>query len=1136
MDEKSINEKVGFIFKNKGKLCAFAEKADKNKREIRAFTEKIDKNQKEKLMEDSLEEHKRIHYFSIGHQFKNIDTKSVFNYQLNEAESNFEPQRYLTLQLSRFLNNNEKEPFYSQLVDYISNIRHLNSHYLHNFDKINLSNSSLKPFIKEAFELALIHGFIDNKDLSYEDAINEKQELVRYLCNLFYPDNEYLQEVRAFFLALSWDEALEYILFISVDEDYEWKDKTDYTLLTISKGIYPSFWSMLFLVCMFLYKHEANLIVSKIQGLKRTEPNFQYKRNLFTFFSKKMNSQDVDSESQNLVKFEDIMQYLGKYPTCWNAVMKEPVQDRGLTVELKKGIVLEELKRQFPTPYSGIEETLFYQYVAQELLTDEQLEYFQISKKNKDFNRSFLFYYLNSPEQQNSINKNQKKLEKEKKDPYKSGKLKREIKKLKREDNPNQDTVIQKLNTGSIWREYGRNQDRFMLMATRYLAETNYFGTNVQFRVYAYRTAEEQIEQLANEKKLLSKKEYDKLKYHEGRLVAFKTYSEHQREYLKWDTPFVVQNNSIQIKKDIGNEKLIINIQRQLMPYLLQDAFCNTKNDLFEAYSRQYIHDREVGLKLLQQKSITREEKAELSLLFPKRLLHQYCPAIHPEGKQINAFEQILEQSQEDDARYNSLLLQAQDEGRELYFLKRNKGKQYKLRFIRKAWHLMYFRDAYMHNREEAKGHHKSLHITKEEFQDFTRWMYAFDEVKQYKDHLVKLFKSKNFFRNHEFEHLFDFSNSLNQLFTKTRIKFKKWLKTNSPQKTSRYPIENYLSILNDKMWFINITHFRRFLMSDKSKASHFKGKEGQINFTDLVDSQNLIESYYEREDYLDKNKKLFNELKSTRLEDALLYKLALEYLKVKNDYRISHSQVNDILRSDVTIKVKSSTIGDVLYEIKAPFKKLLDLDKETSIYISGSRGYNLEKLFHYILANKGDKDIKPIYSSLRNRKLIGIDEVHQATSHIVRKAIVFNDIAMALERYYIIKNKKFLVIDNSKQNKNRINSADIKELKNIRFSNSNTFLSCRNDAMHLDIPTYDFFVILKELEKQFIKLELSLEEIDEWGDLPPESKSVFFICMSKLHHSLFKKESKFGNTKEDTEYNQELFRENYVKTVILSF
>ncbi len=969
-------------------------------------------------------------------------------------------------------------------------------------------------------------------ELNYEKATKDKSRLLAYLCDQFYPDNPYLKEARAAFLSLSWDEALEHLLFIHIGGSFEWQDETDYTLLTIKEGIYPSFWTMLFLVCMFLYKHEANLIISKVQGLKRTEDNFQAKRKLFTFFYKKMSSQDLDSESQHLVKFEDLIQYLGKYPTCWNEIMQGIEQDTELSADIRRAILLEELKRQFPCPFDGAEEANFYQYVAQNLLSKEQLDYFQLPANRNLRNKTFEFYFNNSPEQQNSINENKCKLSKVTKRSQKYRNIQKTLKDLEKAENKNQEKVKTKLATASIWQEYGRNQDRFMLLATRYLAESEYFGDKSKFRVYAYRTTDEQVEQLEEKKKALSKKEYDKLKYHKGRLLAFKTYSEHLATYPQWDTPFVVQNNAIQVQIEIDNKKCILNIQRQLMPYLLQDALCSDQpSELLIDYHKTYTKERKQGLELLQKESISRKEKAELALLFPKRLLHQYCPAMQPKTKQLNAFEKILKQAQQDDARYNTLLLQAQEKGEEQEFTKRNKGKQYKLRFIRKAWHLMYFRAAYMQNKRDAKGHHKSLHISKEEFQDFTRWMYAFDEVDQYKEHLIRLFNSKNFLKNHEFKHLIGFSKSLDQLFTKTRVKFEKWLKTNTPAKTQQSSLASYLPILEDDMWFINITHFRRFLMSDACKAKHFKATNGKINFDALHNSKHLIDSYYEKESYLSKNRKLFNELKTAKLEDALLYELALHYLNVKDGYQLSHSQVNEILRSEVSIGVNSLEDGKLVYTIKAPFKKLLDVYKESSIYSQTTEGYSLEKLYGYIYQNKNDSAIQAIYKNLKDSKSIRIDEIHQVNSHLVRKAVVFNEVAMALERYYIIKNRVFIGLNSTSR---YYDGSKIDELKSLEFSNSKSFLYFRSYAMHFDIPNFDFFTILEELERQFIKLELKQDNIKEWDDLPAASKKLFFICMSKLHNSLFRRERISDNSIENAEYSQALFRKSYVDEVIL--
>ena len=114
------------------------------------------------------------------------------------------------------------------------------------------------------------------------------------------------------------------------------------------------------------------------------------------------------------------------------------------------------------------------------------------------------------------------------------------------------------------------------------------------------------------------------------------------------------------------------------------------------------------------------------------------------------------------------------------------------------------------------------------------------------------------------------------------------------------------------------------------------------------------------------------------------------------------------------------------------------------------------------------------------------------------------------------------------------LTAEDIKELENFNFSNSKSFLYYRSYAMHFDIPEFDFFTILKELERQFIELELVLDKIQEWDDLPPFSKKLFFIYMSKLHNSLFRKERVSKNKKKNVEYSQEVFKKNYVDKIIL--
>lgn len=116
-----------------------------------------------------------------------------------------------------------------------------------------------------------------------------------------------------------------------------------------------------------------------------------------------------------------------------------------------------------------------------------------------------------------------------------------------------------------------------MLYASRYLAESNYFGEEAMFKVYQFASNEEQEKYIVEAKQNLPKREYDKLKYHKGRLVVYKSYHNHLQEYPRWDYPFVVENNAIQIYVKILGEPWIVSIQRRLIIYFLEDALFSKK-------------------------------------------------------------------------------------------------------------------------------------------------------------------------------------------------------------------------------------------------------------------------------------------------------------------------------------------------------------------------------------------------------------------------------------------------------------------------------------------------------------------------------------------------------------------------------
>src|SRR5690606_37496963 len=216
---------------------------------------------------------------------------------------------------------------------------------------VNSINKKLICFLKEAFELSVVFSYLKANELSYEEYqqdFDSGKKLVEFLCNRFYPNKEHQKIERSTFLSMSKMDAIEHILFINVDLDFEWKLYEEYPVFMISKGKYLSFNSCLFLLSMFLYKGEAEKMISKIKGFKKNDDDeHRSKRNIFTFFSKKFSSQDVDSEEQHLVKFRDIIQYLNHYPTAWNDEIGLEMKHPAMTEQLRRYIDILEIHASF---------------------------------------------------------------------------------------------------------------------------------------------------------------------------------------------------------------------------------------------------------------------------------------------------------------------------------------------------------------------------------------------------------------------------------------------------------------------------------------------------------------------------------------------------------------------------------------------------------------------------------------------------------------------------------------------------------------------------------------------------------------------------------------------------------------------
>lgn len=1155
VQNNAITKAFKKFFDNKGNVGSIAEKARRN----------LELKRKSPINVEG-----RTHYFAVGHAFKNIDYKEVFSYELDEQEMQKKPTRFLSLQKDAF---NLK--FCKLLADVVEHIRDINSHYVHTFDVIELANiaaenenkenpEDIVNFLKESFELAAINSYINYSNSSYKDYYqNSKssENLVDFLAFRFYPpakgDNDYLKEERNAFLAFKnrADKAIEYLLFINVPEDFDWRlsNSSMASIFTIKKGRYLSFYACLFLLSIFLYKGEAEKLISKIKGFKRNDASeFKSKRDIFTLFSKKFTSQDVDSEEQQLVKFRDLVQYLNHYPVIWNKELElNPklkadnncycLQNKILEMEIERLFYKDFETDEFEGIFSKQRFLLYAKYQLFEQLYPKALQKECIRASFTEEERSQFTDMINQSSELKGKKQMLKDLCAKKNVPSnKQDKWVFQIKELEREieidvlkGEPNLDLEKSKeqIDKGLFFMSYGRNQDRFMQFAARFLAENNYFGKDACFKTYQFYTTEEQNDFLEEKRNRLNqldkthkkeeydnlKKEIDHLKYHQGKLVHNSTYQYYLDKYPEWDTPFVVENNAVQLilhlttkkKDDEGKdeEKKII-IQRNLMVYLLEDALY--KNDqstiesagqsLLNSYYAVYCTDFENYKSVLKNSSsLSIEQKGEFGKLFPKRLLHHYLPANKNNEPKYTALQLILEETKVQEERYENLLGDAKRHNIEEDFIKKNKGKQFKLRFLRKAWHLMYFKDVYL-KKAEKEGHHKRFHITKEEFNDFSRWMYAFDESISYKEHLNDLFKEKGFLGNPDFKKLFETARSFDNLYKKTKENYKEWLEQNCKTVTEhKYELANYDEVVGGKLFCINISHFIKYLET----CGKLNKKGLVIQHEALENVGYLIPEYYYKDKLnpkeYKKEGKLYNKLRTVKLEDALLYEMAMRYLK-KDKEIISTAKINvhNILSNDLTLGIKDIE-NHPLYKLIIPFNKidsfteLMAFKKEQEDEFKSSF---LGNLADYLPKVKSVKETAKIYINFKDSRELKYEELNAINSHLISNSLNFTKIEMELERFYIMAGSLKI------EKENRITFEEVGGLKTYKSIDKWT----RNKAFHFGVPKDSYGNILLKIEKEFIQKEIKPKNAASWDALEAEEQKMCRMFLEICHNNFLQR------------------------------
>lgn len=1157
----SVHSEFSKIFNVKGNIAPLSEKAERNYI----------------LKEKSANATERLHYFAIGHAFKNIDKKTLFDLKYNEAKDTFEAQRFTSIYRPSDTGVVEKE-----LKTLIDNIRNLYSHYVHDFSQLKTSvyKEQLSTYIEECFEVAVILTYCnsDDKKLNLEKyyAKDRDREFVNFLKSLFFPASKNkanlteaeikkkadYEKQASTFGTLSKKKAIRAILYIENENDFEWTLDEDHKIFTIEKDRYYSLYAHIFVLSLFLYKDEAEKLISKIRGFKQNDTTeYKEKRNLFSVFSKKFGSQDVHSEEQNLIKFRDIIHYLNHYPTIWNSELENESE---WGTQLKEKSIQMEIDRIFPK-YKGDEN--FSLWVKNMFWSQKELgKEFKKKYSKADFKNSEIEKFTYEIEKSPQFKKAKleldaaKDVQKNNKKPRNIHKIQEEIKESENSPNKPVEALKKRISENLFYTSYGRNQDRFMEFACRFLAEKEYFGANTKFKLYRYYTTDEQNRVLERLQRLSAKKTFDQLKYHQGKLVYFNTLHRHLAAYPSWDTPFVIENNAIQLILEDGR---YLSVQRALLPYFLEHAlyegspFENGK-ELLESYLHTLVDEKTIARDLLSmQSSLDSDEKTKLKKILPRRLLNTYCPTPKQE-KGTDSLRLFLDKTIEAENRYTFLLKQKEllqqklrnEKPREAStinvvedFLKKNKGKNFKLRFLKKAWHRMYFKDIYLRRKQEAKqwdktpkekeqerGHHKSLHITKNEYTDFCRYLFGFDELPQYKKKLASLLENKGFMQNKDFANLFKNAKSLQAMYEETKKQYEKWLQTQT-KKNVLSSLDSYQHIVSPQkhILYINLPHFIGYMGKDWLHKQRMN--KGEEIFRSLENKAFLIGDYYlqnhpsihaciaksttgcmvsqTEKRKKSQAKKLFNSLHTAYLEDCLLYEVANHYLGKDTDItKQSKRSVNDILTQDTLFDIQDKN-KKFLYTLSIPFNKLDSLvslirhkeEQEQNKKFKGSSF--LTNLVPYV--NK----IKEKETDEKKKTIVGYDELNRINGEVINDSMLFTKVTMSLERYFVCKNKCRIPPNTENSTENRINCDD------ILLYNNKTITLCSKDgyfmptdrkkAFHFGVSSKENYVEkIKGIEKKFITEEVKPLHIQRYSELPKLQKAVCDVLMKAIHNPFF--------------------------------
>jgi hypothetical protein len=1132
---KEFNTSVADILRNKGTVALIAEKSMHN---FQMNSHRLD----------------NLYHFTVQDSFRQIDLHKLFKIddqtsQPTDYESlDFEYFKQIQGELDeviRSLCNFNAHFLHSFDVINVEAIPDKILKFLKESFRLAVVQSYINEKIGETADRQTGSPLSDaQKDEIIDQCLNEEHKIAYFLKTTFYkklcgrkrinsaeerqPANpEIVEFINEQFATL--DKAIDFILFVETEEDIVWKQNaidynTDidlkYRLKPITKGRYLSFNAMLFLLSMFLYKNEAKALIPKISGFKRSRTREdQRKLNVFMFYTKKFGSQDINNKDKKLIFVHEIMQYLGKYPFAWNKALEG--DETQIVKGFKDAIFCRELDKQYPSLATNND---FKQFALEYLFRNKNINtgiykwnlwkdlinkenkiidvYNDIENNNlraRSYSQNYHYdyfvlkylithYYTDKARlvYRNVIDKNNMYEER----------FRRNVSSQKLRNRIAYNLIIP---------SYARNKDRFLEFGIRYLAENDYFGEQALFKMYKYHSSLEQ----QGIYETLNSKTRDKLKFKAGKEVTYKRYATSVKEYPDWDTPFVIENNAVFVKPDENSRPFAI--QRDLMIYFLEDALYseNVKNcgfKIFE-YFQELDREKDDAVELLQQReTIDKEEKNRFKRILPRHLLNNYLAAEQNDNNiTVNSLQDILDQVEKQEKRYGNLMGKAIyldkrqtvhsiktdiEKSREALFYDSNKGKNFKLTFIRKSCHLMYFKNIY-NEKSKLAGHHKSFHITRDEYNNFCKWMYTFDAVPCYKQQLIGLFTSKGFFENEEFRKIIEDSDNLNEIYEKVKQKYREWLVTNKgAAKKRKYNLESYDELLNKGVRYINVGHFRQFL-----------ARQDALQYRSLENTVHLIQEYYiEKPD--DKTQtKLWNNLQKTRHEDCLLYKIALRYFEDNKTItqNIKTCGVDEFLHSVLEFRQEYKINGQrTTYTVCIPIE---DADKWIELQKFSETKNLLQRLPFYLNRNQNTKELRHIAKKFDSyEKEITLSDLSRVNNHIIISQTKFTCCIMALEEFYIYKNSsekyyKYLQSDEK-------NAIQWLEIKHIPVLNSYPGITNLNTALHFDLPMDKSYLdMFSAIEKRFAK------EIDKrWtvATLPRIYKNVLTVFLDKVRTDIF--------------------------------